>query len=71
MTGECVMKKVFLLNSYIVDGDSFNFNDNHGSVVRCEDCRCHDKRMQRCVLNPGEWYDTDFCSKGKKKGETE
>ena len=60
-------EKVYMLNSYIMDGDSFLFNDNHGVVVRCDDCRYHDMRMHRCTLNPGEWYGTEFCSKGQRK----
>ena len=58
---------VYMLNSYVKDGEDFLFSDNHGSVTLCKTCEYYNNRMRECSINPGQWQPFGYCSKGKKK----
>ena len=60
-------KKVEFIESYIKIGNGdYKWNDNHGELVRCKDCR----QNNQCSIQfkfadpdcPGEWY----CAYGEK-----
>lgn len=57
---------------------SFKWNDNHGELVRCRDCRFHEETRygyfvnRKCNLPTGlnrTVSEREFCSNGEKKGE--
>lgn len=33
------MKHVEMIIDYIVDGEDFQYSDNHGVLIRCKDCK--------------------------------
>ena len=73
--------KVEFIESYIhgiddEDGGSYIWNDNHGELIRCKNCKhgvgymedkvvCKHVMYER-VMNPG-----DYCSYGEKEGGEE
>ena len=70
-------KHVEMIIDYIVDGDDFQYNDNHGLLIRCKDCKylgefahyiLHEKdKVERyyCKIYSGYFVDLyDYCSKG-------
>lgn len=57
---------VYMLESFVRDGSDFLFRDNHGTVVRCEDCKYWNGSTYECCQLPGEWRYDDFCSRGKR-----
>lgn len=58
-------KRVEMIISYTTDGTDYMYNDNHGVLTRCEVCRYYHPAMKRCVLFPGEFEGSDYCSRGK------
>ena len=60
---------VYMLNSYVKDGEDFLYRDNHGTVTLCKNCKYRNQRMNRCCINPGEWSAFSYCSKGVRKEE--
>lgn len=67
-------KHVEEIIEYIMDGEDFQYFDNHGSLVRCKDCtHCADdwngnQPMFTCELGRcGESVQpNDYCSYGKR-----
>ena len=55
---------------------SYDWVDNTGEIVRCKDCECYrqsnfvDKHME-CVRYGCPVHPVDFCSRGKKREESE
>ena len=33
------MKHVEMIIDYVVDGEDFQYSDNHGVLIRCKDCK--------------------------------
>lgn len=74
MTGR---KEVEFIESYIKIGNSsYQWNDNHGELIRCGDCKHRPKRQNGAEIN-GQWcywcelhraWKTDdwFCADGEK-----
>lgn len=65
-----MLKIVEFIESYIkVDGSDYQWNDNHGELVRCKDCK-HRDDGGFCL---GRGYpeqlvpDDGYCDKGERK----
>lgn len=61
-------KKVEFIESYIKIGNSdYQWNDNHGELIRCKDCRHYmpDKRYE-CFLHDEHTEPENYCSWAKK-----
>ena len=68
--------KVEFIESYIKHGNGdYQWNDNHGELIRCKDCK-HARIYENCVKcenagNPGmfaTYHRTDwFCADGERK----
>ena len=61
-------RKVEFIESYIKIGNSdYQWHDNHGELIRCKDCKYHDKEEDvnycDCGNRPGDW----FCADGERK----
>ena len=65
------MKKIEFIESYRIpdDGGDYQWDDNHGRLIRCKDCKHHDGI--RCF----RWNSTiitgfdDYCSKAELREE--
>ena len=77
------MTHIEMIIDYIIDGTDFQYNDNHGVLVRCKDCRhasswtdTDGTKGYQCEVNfdhmgYGKEVDAnDFCSYGER-GEQE
>ena len=60
-------KHIEMIIDYLVDGEDFRYNDNHGTLIRCKDCKHWNKLMFMCSKNSGEWKPDDYCSFGERK----
>ena len=66
-------KKVEFIESYIKIGDSdYKWNDNHGELIRCKDCRHWYPLTKTCNNVDGaccQSYVADdwFCANGERK----
>ena len=68
--------KVEFIESYIhgiddEDSGSYIWNDNHGELIRCKDCK-HSKgdvfdRGLYCTHHPMDVEPDDYCSYGERK----
>ena len=78
--GERTMKHVEMIIDYIVDGDDFQYCDNHGRLIRCKDCKYCDKGItisksrtgNELVVNeciPFHKYvdENEYCSSAKRR----
>ena len=65
------MPKVEMIIEYTTDGTDYQYNDNHGVLIRCKDCKRYVKRLdnQYCDLFIGQRKDDDYCSKAEKRCE--
>ena len=61
--------KVEFIESYIKHGNGdYQWNDNHGELIRCKDCKYYDIETQSClgaldgIFQP-DWY----CADGERK----
>lgn len=64
------LKHVEMIIDYTTDGTDFQYNDNHGILVRCIDCHWYASDRGKCLnyrsqLN-GEVVAIDYCSRGEK-----
>jgi hypothetical protein len=61
-------EKVEFIESYIkVQGGDYQWNDNHGELIRCRDCRYYDGT--ECLIKKG-WFPVQpdwYCADGKRK----
>ena len=53
-------RKVEFIESYIKVGNDYQWNDNHGELIRCKDCKFYGV----CVLSNSEY---GFCAWAKPK----
>ena len=64
------MKHVEMIIDYTTDGTDFQYNDNHGVLVRCDDCYWFDRDKCKCLNYRNqlmkEVVATDYCSRGEK-----
>lgn len=61
-------KHVEMRVEYITDGDSFEFFDNHGVIVRCKNCKYYTKKWKYCKKIQLDGFEHDFyCSYAEKK----
>lgn len=70
------MGKIEFIESYIKVEDEYQYNDNHGELIRCKDCtmfidstgHCRNPRFTSLVNNPQplvrEWF---YCADGKRR----
>ena len=62
-------KHIEMIIDYIIDGSDFQYNDNHGVLIRCGNCRYADGKHRRCMAHgdlTGELAEDDYCSKAVK-----
>lgn len=63
-------EKIEFIESYIkISNGDYQWNDNHGELVRCRDCKYYDG-ISVCMkigimVNRDNWY----CADGNKGGE--
>lgn len=61
-------EKVEFIESYIkVQGGDYQWNDNHGELIRCRNCRYYDGN--ECLIKEG-WFPVQpdwYCADGKRK----
>ena len=73
------MKKIEFIESYRIpdDGGDYQWDDNHGRLIRCKDCKHYyyaDNRIPQeqrytCALDGDRWKPEDFCSYAERKTE--
>ena len=71
--------KIEFIESYIKpeDGGDYQWNDNHGRLIRCKDCKYGTpNQVYGCRLEPFDankqgfrMYANDFCSKAELRGD--
>ena len=61
------MYKVEFIESYIKVGDDYQWNDNHGELIRCKDCKWHRYDSYCENLSVIGFELDDFCSLGERK----
>lgn len=67
-------KKVEFIESYYkIDGGDYQWNDNHGELIRCKDCKhgtfSDDEQRGECMIKSG-WFPISpdwFCADGEKR----
>lgn len=57
-------KHVEMIDDYIIDTESpygmdYQYNDNHGLLIRC--CDCKNSRLSETVVNGKKLYCPTFC----------
>lgn len=63
------VKHIEMIIDYVTDGTDFQYNDNHGVLIRCGNCRYADGKHRRCMAHgglTGELAEDDYCSKAVK-----
>lgn len=67
------MIHVEMIEEYILDGADYQYFDNHGTLIRCRDCRYYeptDSKYGICVqsnTNRKLMKENGYCSKAKKR----
>lgn len=64
-------KHIEMIIDYVVDGDDFQYNDNHGVLTRCKDCVNFEPIMEDIAYCKNGKYTKftspdDFCSKAER-----
>lgn len=76
------MKKIEFIESYLVpeDGGDYMWNDNHGRLIRCKDCKHYLDSNEKCDLidtrlnfyaTDKRWNGDSFCSWAERRGDPE
>ena len=62
-------RKVEFIESYIKIGNDYQWNDNHGELIRCKDCKYRDEDTANCTRFRKDWYvqSNSFCSWAERK----
>lgn len=69
------MTEVEFIESYRKVGDDYQWNDNHGELIRCKECRhytgkwCTIYSTKQFDINDIYKDDDDFCSQAERKEE--
>ncbi len=66
------MKHVEMIIDYIVDGEDFQYSDNHGVLIRCKDCKYFDPLNENVDYNfcdawAGGTNEDMFCGFAERK----
>ena len=66
-------KHIEMIIEYVVDGDDFQYNDNHGVLIRCKDCKHYHKdkdNIPYCYkIDYGYGFQPyDYCSRAERNG---
>ena len=64
------MNKVEMIIEYSTDGTDYQYNDNHGLLVRCKDCKyAREEYGFFCTRNitMSAITSNDYCSKAEKR----
>lgn len=67
-----MIQKVEFIESYIrLDNGDYQWNDNHGELVRCKDCRYYNEEDHDCNITSGYFHvEGDwFCADGERNEE--
>lgn len=71
-------RKIEFIESYIKVGDAdYKWNDNHGELVRCKDCRwCYDDGKGRALICTNDSMDADitpqfYCGFGERRSDAD
>ena len=63
-------EKVEFIESYIKIGNSdYQWNDNHGELIRCKDCKYYDGHGTCMKIGIAMLTDDWYCADGVKKNE--
>lgn len=72
------MKKIEFIESYIKpdDGGDYQWNDNHGRLIRCKDCKHWfnapvSDGYNSCEKDALIRYKDFFCANGELRGDSE
>lgn len=61
------MCKVEFIESYIKVGNDYQWNDNHGELIRCKNCRTYDFENNCCAYTGMDIREDGYCSFGERK----
>ena len=61
------MCKVEFIESYIKVGNDYQWNDNHGELIRCKNCRTYDFENNSCAYTGMNIREDGYCSFGERK----
>ena len=66
------MEKVEFIESYIKIGNGdYQWNDNHGELIRCKDCKWFHQAFKsegRCLKHDNDYHEPNwFCADGEKR----
>ena len=53
-------------------GSDYQWNDNHGELIRCKDCRYWSEEFDMICLKHSGWFQTTpdwFCAYGERKDD--
>lgn len=70
-------EKVEFIESYIkAQGGDYRWNDNHGELIRCKDCKyseqmCKPWKDLFCIQNRATHIPDWFCADGERREENE
>ena len=68
-TGRIPTEHIEMIIDYIIDGSDYQYNDNHGILVRCRDCK-YFKNGHLCEYfsqyGTIEMQEDDYCSRAEK-----
>lgn len=62
------MKHIELINDYLIDGEDYIYNDNHGRLIRCRDCCYADGKRRMCTAPERTTVainEDDYCSRAR------
>lgn len=64
-------RKVEFIESYIKVGNDYQWNDNHGELIRCKDCKYYRADAGVCIgFGDGHYVmEEDFCSNAEREEE--
>ena len=68
-------RKVEFIESYVKVGNDYQWNDNHGELIRCKDCKYVGTDATCCLvcnregmgLRPFHVYHDDYCTYAEPK----
>ena len=63
-------RKVEFIESYWTGGEfgsDYQWNDNHGELIRCKNCKWYDERISICENCGLPREQTFFCADGKRR----
>lgn len=67
--------KVEMIIEYVTDGVDYQYNDNHGELIRCKDCAYYrypewKKEGRKYCFAHGRMSKEDwFCADGERRGD--